>query len=85
LIFCFSHGDFSPVLPLTVADMPLLRILEKRQLEEKEMLFALQADIRFYLERLSGAFTGDNGEFLPSNILKMAKRFERIKQKTGLH
>lgn len=63
--------------------MPLLRILEKRQLEEKEMAFALQADIRFYLEQLSGVFAGDNSDFLPSKILKMAKRLDKIQEKTG--
>lgn len=73
---CVMLGDISPLANvLTEADSIFLEAVlrDKHKLESEHHYVML--DVRFFLHRLAGAFTGSEGmNFLPSAVHEMEER-----------
>lgn len=74
---CAECGDLSPLLPLSEFDFIFLEKYQEWREKSRMSELEIWLDIRFFLARLSGCFTGDeNMNFLPSRVAEMGRRWE---------
>ena len=77
IVTCVECGDLSPLLPLSEADCIFIQEFQEQQEKKRLAELEIWLDIRFFLARLSGCFTGTDGmNFLPSKVAEMGRKWE---------